>query len=206
MASKSDAASAPNPSDSRPPVTSQLSRDLPGTTTFLTGHNPSGQAVVHSARAASWKSFEGGGMGFNQIYTNRFPADLNGDADVAFHDEMVGGGGMGLAAKGGVVCRMVDFGPLYECMMHRTQSLDFGIVVEGEIEMLLDDGSRTLLRRGDVAVQRASMHSWRNPSPDSWTRMIFVLQDIKPLVIDGRRLGEDLGRGIEGLPPSGNDG
>ncbi|RYO97287.1 hypothetical protein DL765_011251 [Monosporascus sp. GIB2] len=101
---------------------------------------------------------------------------------------------------------MVDFGPLYECMMHRTQSLDFGVVVEGEIEMLLDDGSRTLLRRGDVAVQRATMHAWRNPSPDSWTRMVFVLQDTKPLVIDGRRMGEDLGRGLEGLPPSGNDG
>lgn len=103
----------------RPPVPSQLSSDLPGTTTYLTGHDAasgSGQAVVHSTRPASWKAFDGGAMGFNQIYTNRFPADLNGDGDIAFHDAMVGSGAMGLATKGGVVCRMVDLGPLYECM------------------------------------------------------------------------------------------
>lgn len=103
---------------SRPPVPSQLSSNLPGTTTYLTGHSSAAdgaKAVVHSARPASWTPFEGGMMGFNQIYTNRFPADLNGGADVAFHDEIVGGGNMGLATKGGVVCRMVDFGPLYEC-------------------------------------------------------------------------------------------
>lgn len=90
-------------------------------------------------------------------------------------------------------------------MMHRTQSLDFGIVVEGTVEMLLDDGSTTLLKRGDVAVQRATMHAWRNPSETEWTRMVFVLQDTQPVVVGGKRLGEDLGRGTEGLPGSGND-
>lgn len=90
--------------------------------------------------------------------------------------------------------------------MHRTQSLDFGIVIEGEVEMLLDDGSRTRLGRGDIAVQRATMHAWRNPSPDAWARVVFVLQDVEPLVVGGRRLGEDLGRGTPGLPASGNDG
>jgi quercetin dioxygenase-like cupin family protein len=99
----------------------------------------------------------------------------------------------------------VDFAPLYECMMHRTQSIDFGIVVEGSVEMILDDGSRTLLGRGDIAVQRATMHAWRNPSETEWTRMVFVLQDIQPLVVGGKKMGEDLGRGTEGLPASGND-
>ena len=90
--------------------------------------------------------------------------------------------------------------------MHRTQSLDFGIVVEGQVEMRLDDGSKTLLGRGDIAVQRATMHSWFNPSPESWARVVFVLQDVTPLTVGGRRLGEDLGAGISGVPPSGNDG
>ncbi len=90
-------------------------------------------------------------------------------------------------------------------MMHRTQSLDYGIVLEGTVEMILDDGNKTLLRRGDVAVQRATMHAWRNPSTTEWTRMCFILQDIQPLVINGKRFGEDLGRGTEGLPASGND-
>lgn len=90
-------------------------------------------------------------------------------------------------------------------MMHRTQSIDFGIVLEGSVEMILDDGSRTTMHRGDVAVQRATMHAWRNPSKTAWTRMCFILQDIQPLTINGTKMGEDLGRGTEGLPSSGND-
>ena len=40
--------------------------------------------------------------------------------------------------------------------MHRTQSLDFGVVLEGEIELVLDSGETRLLKRGDVAVQRGT--------------------------------------------------
>ncbi|KAI8628531.1 hypothetical protein F5Y19DRAFT_142922 [Xylariaceae sp. FL1651] len=193
---------APKP----PPVPSaQLATDLPSPTTFITGHDGDGKAIVHSRRPAKWTSFEGGIMGFNQIYTNPFPADLNNDADIRFHDEKIADGKLGLATKGGTVCRMVDFSPEYVCMMHRTQSLDFGVVVEGEIDMLLDDGSSTRMKRGDIAVQRATMHAWRNPSKDSWARMVFVLQDTKPLIVKGKRYGEDHGEGTEGLPLSGND-
>ncbi|KAI1373190.1 hypothetical protein F4677DRAFT_430515 [Hypoxylon crocopeplum] len=186
-------------------LSSQLAADLPRTTTYLTGHNAEGKAIVHSARPAAWKAFEGGIMGFNQIYTNKFPVDLNDDADVRFHEEVIAGGQLGLASKGGIVCRMVDFGPQYQCMMHRTKSLDFGILVEGEIEMVLDDGSVTLMKRGDIAVQRATMHAWRNPSTTSWARMVFVLQDMQPLFVNGKKFGEDYGKGTEGLLPSGND-
>ncbi|KAI1760029.1 hypothetical protein GGR53DRAFT_104729 [Hypoxylon sp. FL1150] len=183
----------------------QLTTKLPKTMTYLTGHNDQGRAVVHSARPASYKAFDGGDMGFNQIYTNSFPADLNENADVKFHDEVMAGGNLGLVTKGGVVCRMVDIAPQYECLMHRTKSLDFGILVEGEIDLILDDGSTTPMKRGDIAVQRASLHAWRNPSTENWSRMIFILQDIKPLVINGKKMGEDYGKGTEGLLPSGND-
>jgi len=72
--------------------------------------------------------------------------------------------------------------------------------------MILDDGHTTHMKRGDVAVQRATMHKWRNPSMTEWARMIFILQDIKPLIVQGKRVGEDLGdRKVEGLLPSGND-
>lgn len=155
-------------------------------------------------------------MGFNQIYTNPVPVDLNNDADLTYHDAKTGynasdpsgpkaASDLGLAVKGGTVCRMVDFAPAYVCMMHRTQSLDFGIVVEGEVDLVLDDGSATRMGRGDIAVQRATMHSWRNPSETDWARMVFVLQDTKPVIVNGERFGEDLGRGTEGIPPSGND-
>ncbi|OTB00506.1 hypothetical protein M426DRAFT_236243 [Hypoxylon sp. CI-4A] len=198
-------APAASNSDNANGSSQQLSPDLRSTTTYLTGHNEEGKASVHAARPASWKAFEGGAMGFNQIYTNTFQPDLNGDADIKYHEQVIAGGNLGLATKGGTVCRMVDFGPQYECMMHRTKSLDYGIVVEGEVEMLLDDGSITRLKRGDIAVQRATMHAWRNPSTTNWTRMVFVLQDTQPLIINGKKFGEDYGKGTDGLPASGND-
>ncbi|GAW17497.1 hypothetical protein ANO14919_069540 [Xylariales sp. No.14919] len=192
-------------SSEAPTAPAELRTNLRGTTTFITGHNDAGQATVQAARPAAWQVLEGGVMGFNQIYTNPVPADLNGDADLRFHDAKLASGTLGLATKSGTVCRMVDFGPGYVCMMHRTQSLDFGVVVEGEIDLILDDGSSTRLKRGDIAVQRATIHAWGNPSKTEWARMVFVLQDTKPLIVNGLRYGEDYGRGTEGVLPSGND-
>ncbi|KAI1813872.1 hypothetical protein GGS20DRAFT_586095 [Poronia punctata] len=173
--------------------------------TIITTHDEAGKATIHSTRPAQFKPYEGGTMAFNQIFTNPFRADLNDEKDISYHDDIMAGGNLGLAKKGGVVCRMVDFSPGYVCMMHRTQSLDFGVVVEGEVELILDDGTERGMGRGDVAVQRGTMHAWRNPSKTEWARMMFVLQDMKPLVINGERYGEDYGEGTEGLPKSGND-
>lgn len=90
-------------------------------------------------------------------------------------------------------------------MMHRTQSLDYGVVLEGSIDLVLDSGITKRLYRGDVAVQRATMHAWKNPSQTEWTRMMFVLQHCQKHVVQGEALKEDLGRGVEGLPSSAND-
>jgi quercetin dioxygenase-like cupin family protein len=60
--------------------------------------------------------------------------------------------------------------------MHRTESIDYGIVLEGAIVLSLDDGSETLLRPGDVVVQRGTDHAWENRT-DEATRMVFVLVD-----------------------------
>lgn len=66
---------------------------------------------------------------------------------------------------------------------------------------VLDDGSETPMRRGDVAVQRATMHAWRNTSKTDWARMIFVLQACQKVTIAGEDVGE-AGVEIEGLPAS----
>lgn len=75
--------------------------------------------------------------------------------------------------------------------MHRTVSLDYGIVIEGEIELILDSGETRLMRPGDIAIQRGTMHAWRNTSDTKWARMLYVLQPSKPLVLDSGALGED---------------
>ena len=80
--------------------------------------------------------------------------------------------------------------------MHRTQSLDYGLVLEGNIVLELDDGSRTPMTRGDVAIHRATMHKWINESQSDWARVLFVLQDCEPLMINGMRFKEDLGHAV----------
>src|SRR6188472_366590 len=60
--------------------------------------------------------------------------------------------------------------------MHRTQSIDYGIVLEGEIWLVLDDGSETRLGPGDVAIQRGTDHAWVNRSQAD-TRIAFILVD-----------------------------
>ncbi|KAJ5611967.1 hypothetical protein N7528_009072 [Penicillium herquei] len=183
-----------------------LPSGLPHCTVYITGHNDAGQAKLHSAKEAEWAWFPKRDVGFNVIYsTSKFPVDLKNDADIISHEKTVAAGTLGLVQPGGTVCRIVDFGPQAVPLMHRTQSLDYGIVLEGEIEMELDDGSVTLLRKGDMAVQRGTKHAWRNPSLTAWTRMLFVLQDCEPVVANGDRLKEDLGHAVEDIPKSGND-
>lgn len=180
--------------------------DLPGLNAYLTGHDAFGKAIIAEKRPGIWSSYDNKLMGFDVIYTtSEFPASMNNDVDIRQHDSLMASGKLGLVNKNGTVCRIVDFAPGFDCMMHRTQSLDYGVVLEGSIELVLDSGEKQLMYRGDVAVQRATMHAWNNPSKTEWARMLFVLQDCKNLVLDGKALKEDLGRGVIGLPSSGND-
>ncbi|KAI9771322.1 MAG: hypothetical protein M1840_002292 [Geoglossum simile] len=170
----------------------------------ITTHDPAtGKAVVHSSTAGNWTSLDDDQLGFNVIYTtSKFPPSLNDDEDIKTHENAIGSGKLGLVNHGGTVCRTVDFAPGYQCMMHRTQSLDYGIVVQGSIEMVLDSEETRMMHVGDVAIQRATMHAWRNPSKTEWTRMVFVLQDCEVVKLGDKELGEDLGRGTEGIPSS----
>jgi naringenin degradation protein FdeH len=60
-------------------------------------------------------------------------------------------------------------------MMHRTRSLDYAIIMSGEIDMLLDD-SEVHLKAGDVIVQQATNHAWVNRSGKP-CRVAFILMD-----------------------------
>ena len=61
--------------------------------------------------------------------------------------------------------------------MHRTKTLDYAIILDGEIWAVMDDGE-TLMRAGDVLVQRGTNHAWANRS-DRTARICFVLMDGK---------------------------
>lgn len=58
-------------------------------------------------------------------------------------------------------------------LMHRTETLDYGIVTEGEVWLVLDD-EEVHLKRGDIVVQRGTNHAWSNRTEDM-ARMVFIL-------------------------------
>lgn len=160
----------------------------------ITTHDISGKAMIHS-------SYESHGIQYplqkavvNLLYTtSNIPADLNDEVDIQMHQKLASSGTLGLVNPNGTVCRTVDFAPGNTGMMHHTQSLDYGIVLEGSLLLELDDGSSTLIARGDIAIQRATMHAWKNASQNEWARILFVLQDCSPVVVGGQALKEDLG-------------
>ena len=163
-------------------------------TVVITGHNTEGQAIVETSYECPEKAFPNHAFTNHHLYsTSSMPADLNDKIDIKNHQEWAGSDKVGITIQNGTVCRFVNLAPNHgvdEPLSHRTQSLDFGIVVDGSVIMDLDDGSSTSLKRGDIVVQRGTMHGWRNPNPTEWARMVFVLQDCKPI----KGLKEDLGR------------
>jgi quercetin dioxygenase-like cupin family protein len=78
-------------------------------------------------------------------------------------------------APNGTKIRINEFPPGVVSPMHRTQSVDYGIVLSGEVVLVLDD-TETVLRAGDVVVQRGTNHRWENRTPDT-ARMAFILVD-----------------------------
>lgn len=59
--------------------------------------------------------------------------------------------------------------------MHRTETIDYGIVIEGELVLIMDEGETTV-RAGDIVVQRGTNHGWANRS-DRNCRIAFILID-----------------------------
>ncbi|KAK0250542.1 hypothetical protein LTR29_006168 [Friedmanniomyces endolithicus] len=167
---------------------------LPTIARFVTTHNAEGKAVFTDAvgEAAEKKPIDGGRVVFGLQYcSEEFPVDLNNHKDLDAYQRYQGEP-PGLVISSGTVLRTVDMEAGHVSPMHRTVSLDYGIVLEGEVELILDSGEKRAMKRGDVAIQRGTCHAWRNMSDTEPARMIYVLMPSKPLEVAGQRLGEDL--------------
>ncbi len=98
-------------------------------------------------------------------------------------------------AHGGSVFIIVDHQPNPDDkpgVMHRTQTLDYAMVLSGEVELLLDSGEKRVCKAGDCVIQRATMHAWKNLSKTEVARMAFVIQSCEKVVVDRKEFGEDL--------------
>jgi quercetin dioxygenase-like cupin family protein len=167
----------------------------------ITTHDAEGKAVIQSSSHGSWESQGDGALGLNVVYsTSSFPVDLNGEKDIKEHLHARDNDGFGIYKARGTICRMPDIAPGCPLLLHRTHSLDIGIVMEGEVEMELDDGRTTLLKRGDMFVQRGAMHGWRPPK--EWVRILVFVQPSEPIKINGEVLPEDMGLATGLMKPS----
>lgn len=138
---------------------------------IVTGHDESGKSVILSD-TPSPKTTDIGTAAFHEIWvTERVPAEIPaGEPEPTDRPIRVG------PPAGGVMIRFTDMAPGAESPMHRTETLDVGVVLEGETWLLLDDGSETRVGPGDAVVQRGTNHAWANRS-DRPVRMLFVLVD-----------------------------
>jgi len=68
-------------------------------------------------------------------------------------------------------------GPASHPFMHRTETVDYGIILEGEIVLIVDEGE-TLVKAGDIVIQRGTNHGWSNRSGKN-CRVAFILIDGK---------------------------
>lgn len=172
---------------------------------FITDHDANGKAVFSSAipEEVDEQVIACGDKFFLGYTTSEKPVELTDGKDIQQY-KAYQTNPPGVVIPGGTVLRFVDIRPGGVSPMHRTVSLDYGVVVEGEVILRLDSGESRLMRRGDVSVQRGTMHEWENASKTEWARMVYVLQDATEVVVGGEALREDYGKGMEEIRSSGN--
>jgi quercetin dioxygenase-like cupin family protein len=138
---------------------------------IVTGHDASGRSTVLSDGPTP-KTLDIGTAAFHEIWiTAQTPAEI-----AATEPEPTARPVRTPPPANGVTVRFTEMAPGAESPMHRTQTVDVGVVLEGETWLLLDDGSQTLVGVGDAVVQRGTNHAWANRSEHP-VRMLFVLID-----------------------------
>jgi quercetin dioxygenase-like cupin family protein len=148
---------------------------------IVTGHDPAGRSViVEDAPLPSTGIAEDAVRADTRFFsvwaTHEMPVDIGDDAMTR---QRQGATTTSLGSGQGSVIRIGELAPGARSPMHRTESLDYGICLEGECEMELDGGETVTLHPGDVVVQRATNHVWHNRSAQP-CRLAWILLDAAP--------------------------
>lgn len=151
---------------------------------IVTGHNNDGTAIFTSDESYETIVIPSGDAAMATIWsTATVPADCNDATDGRIRET-------GTTLKGGSVIRVVDMLPNASSPLHRTNSIDYGIIISGKIELELDNQVFKTIEAGEIIVQCGTIHKWRNPSSDEICRIIFVLTEAKPFEVNGKALEE----------------
>jgi quercetin dioxygenase-like cupin family protein len=146
----------------------------------VTGHDEKGHAVVKIDEVSKNVISSRPGASASVIWTTEsFPVDNTGNGDQALRN-------VGTTLKNGTVFRVIEFAPGVAPRNHRTDSIDYAVVISGEIDMEIED-SVVHLNAGDVLVQRGTIHNWVNRGTKPCV-IAFVLIDAKPVELAGKVL------------------
>ena len=146
----------------------------------VTGHDAKGRAVVKIDEVSKNITSNRPGASACVVWTTEsFPVNNTGDADEGLRK-------VGTTLKNGTVFRVIEFAPGVAPRNHRTDSIDYAVVMSGEIDMEVDDAV-VHLKAGDVLVQRGTIHNWVNRGTLPCV-MAFILIDAKPVDVAGKVL------------------
>jgi quercetin dioxygenase-like cupin family protein len=146
----------------------------------VTGHDQNGRAMVKiDEECKNVVSARPNAQACVIWSTPALPADNNDPQDGSARK-------VGTTDPNGSVFRVVEFGPGVAPRNHRTESIDYAVVMAGEIDMEMD-GSMVHLRAGDVLVQRGTIHNWINNGSEPCV-IAFVLIAAKPVEAAGKVL------------------
>jgi quercetin dioxygenase-like cupin family protein len=147
----------------------------------VTGHDRQGRAIVAIDEIATNVVQTRPGAQAAVIWTTEgFPIDNDDDLDASTRK-------VGTTLANGSVFRVVSFGPGVAPRNHRTDSIDYAVVISGEIDMELDDGKSVHLKAGDVMVQRGTIHNWVNRGTAPCV-IAFTLIAAEPVTAGGKTL------------------
>ena len=140
----------------------------------VTGHTANGHAKVEIDELAGNVISNRPGASSCVVWSTKgFPVDNDGFADPTKASFKT-------TVDNGTVFRIVRYEPGVTPRNHRTDSIDYAVVISGEIEMELDDGVVAKLKAGDVLVQRGTIHNWVNRGTEACV-VAFVLVSAKPV-------------------------
>jgi quercetin dioxygenase-like cupin family protein len=145
----------------------------------VTGHDAQGRAKVLIDEQMQNIFTPRPGAAYSVIWTTEGPVDNNDDSDPSRKT-------IGTAVDDGTVFRVVSYAPGVTRRNHRTDSIDYGVVISGEIDMELDVET-VRLKAGDVIVQRGTIHNWANNGTVPCV-IAFTLIAAKPATPGGKPL------------------
>jgi quercetin dioxygenase-like cupin family protein len=159
------------------------SSTLPPIRRIVIGHDSDAKAIIKYDTGFHGELLPGGVESKVLWKSDAIPADSNITGDPSETPT-------GFMAKGSTL-RVVDIPPRSKGGMHRTPSLDYCVLIKGQlVHNTDDDASTTTVNVGDVVVQQGTMHQWNNET-DEWARIVAVLLPATEPIVNGKQLNPD---------------